>query len=102
MSIVKEILVLGRKENSMDIYMELDYIRGYIGDGHFEGEVDFSGEEEKDFQTLLRKDLNDEELTDEEIERLEGYKEEIIDSCKFVIDWYDIEELGYNWKDLLD
>lgn len=42
------------------------------------------------------------ELTDEEIDRLEGYKEEIIGSCELVIDWYDIEDTGdYYWEDCL-
>ena len=87
----------------MEINMELDYIRGYIKDVHFEGKVNFSGKEEEDFQMLLRKDLNDEELTDEEIDRLEGYKEEIIGNCELIIDWYDIEERGdYHWEDCLD
>lgn len=87
----------------MEINMELDYVRGYIKDAHFEGVVHFSKEEEEDFQALLRKDLNDEELTEEEIDRLEGYKEEIIDSCELVVDWYDIEDTGdYHWEDCLD
>ena len=87
----------------MEINMELDYIRGYIRDAHFEGKVNFSGKEEEDFQALLRKELNDEELTEEEIDRLEGYKEEIIGSCELVIDWYDIEDTGdYHWEDCLD
>ena len=87
----------------MEINMELGYVRGYIRDAHFEGKVNFSREEEEDFQALLRKDLNDEELTEEEIDRLEGYKEEIIDSCELVIDWYDIEDKGdYCWEDCLD
>ena len=87
----------------MNITMELGYVRGYIRDAHLEGDVDFSEEEEEDFQALLRKDLNDEELTEEEIDRLEGYKEEIICSCELVIDWYDIEDTGdYHWEDCLD
>jgi hypothetical protein len=83
--------------------MELDYVRGYIKDAHLEGEVNFSKEEEEDFQALLRKELNDEELTEEEIDRFEGYKEEILDNCELIIDWYDIEDIGdYHWEDCLD
>jgi hypothetical protein len=87
----------------MEINMELDYIRGSIRDAHFEGKVNFSEKEEEDFQTLLRKDLNDEELTDKEIDRLEGYKEDIIGNCELVIDWNDIEDTGdYHWEDCLN
>ena len=83
----------------MEICMELDYIRGYVRDGHLEGKVHFSEEEEKDFRTLLQKDLNEEELTDEEIDRLDGYKDEILDNCDVVIDWYDIEDRGdFHWE----
>ena len=86
----------------MNIYMDLDYIRGYVRDAHLEGDIDFSEEEEKDFQTLLKKELDDEELTNEENDRLEEYKEEIIDSCELVVDWYDIEDKGdYHWEDCL-
>lgn len=87
----------------MDIIMELDYITGCIKDAHLAGKVNFSGEEEEDFQTLLRKDLNEEELTDEEIDRLDNYKKEIIANCELVIDWYDIDLMGdYHWEDCLD
>lgn len=87
----------------MNIIMELDYIRGSIRDAHLAGKVEFSGKEEEDFQTLLRKDLNNEELTDEEIDRLEGYKEEIIGNCELIIDWYDIDDIDdFHWEDCLD
>ena len=87
----------------MNIYMDLDYIRGYVRDAHLEGDIDFSEEEEKDFQTLLKKELNDEELTNEENDRLEEYKDEIIDNCELVVDWYDIEDKGdYHWEDCLN
>lgn len=83
--------------------MDLDYVQGHIKDGHFEGKVNFSKEEEEDFQALLRKELNNEELTEEEIDKLEGYKEEIIGSCELVIDWYEIEDTDdYHWEDCLD
>ena len=87
----------------MDICMDIGYVIGGIRQAHFEGKVNFSKKEEEDFQVLLRKDLNGEELTDEEIDRLEGYKEEIIGSCELIIDWYDIEDTGdYHWMDCLD
>ena len=86
----------------MEINMDLDYITGRIKDAHLSGEVKFSRIEEEDFQTLLKKDLNEEELTEEEIDRLENYKEEIIASCELVIVWYDIDCMGdYHWEDCL-
>lgn len=86
----------------MEIYMDIDDIRGTINYGHLEGEVNFSEEEEKDFQTLLTKELDDEELTEEEDDRLEKYKEIIINHSQFIIDDYDIYNPGeYCWKDLL-
>lgn len=87
----------------MEIYMDINWIRGHLNYGHFEGDVDFSKEEEKDFQMLLAKDLNDEELTKEEQDRLEDYKETIIDSSHIVIDDYEIDDSGeYEWEDLLE
>jgi hypothetical protein len=83
--------------------MNMDYITGRVLDAHFEGKVRFSKEEEEDFRTLLKKELNYEELTKEENNRLEKYKKEIIDSCDLVLDWYDIEDTGeYHWEDCLD
>lgn len=87
----------------MEIYMDINWMRGHLNYGHFEGRVDFSEKEEKDFQMLLAKDLNDEELTEEEHDRLEDYKETILDRSHIVIDDYEIDDLGeYEWKDLLD
>lgn len=88
----------------MNIYMELDYVTGRIGDAHLEGFICFSKEEQEDFQILLKKeDSNEEELTDEEINRLNKYKEKILGNCEFIIDWYDIEDYGgYHWEDCID
>lgn len=83
--------------------MDMDYIRGYVRYGHIEGEINFTEEEEKDFKTLLRKELNYEELTDEETDRLDGYKEDIENHSSIVIDDWGIEDWGeYHWEDLLE
>jgi hypothetical protein len=103
MNIAKVVLVLGRKENNMKIFMYMDYIRGYLRYGHIEGEINFTEEEEKDFKTLLRKDLNNEKLTDEEADRLEGYKEDIEEHSDIVLDDWRAEDWGdYHWEELLD
>jgi len=87
----------------MNINMELDYIAGTVKDAHLGGTVRFSEEEEKEFKELLKKDLDDEPLTEEENDRLDNYKEEIIANCELIIDWYDIDLMGdYHWEDCLD
>ena len=87
----------------MEIYMDINWIKVRINYGHFEVEIDFSEEEEKDFQMLLAKDLNGEELTKEESDQLEGYKNVIISESNFILDDYEIDDLGeYEWKDLLE
>jgi len=86
----------------MKIWMDIDEINGYARYGHLEGEVDFSEEEEKDFQTLLKKEDNNEELTEEEQERLDNYKNDVEESCYPVVDDWEINEWnGLNWSDLL-
>ena len=88
----------------MKIWMDINEIDGYARFGHLEGEVDFSEEEEKDFQTLLKKEDNNEELTEEEKERLEHYKTDIEDSCyPPVIDDWEINSWGgIDWSDLFE
>ena len=87
----------------MEIYLDMDYIIGKITGGHLEGYINFSKEEKEEFQNLLSKDLNDEKLTVEEDEKLDSYKEEILEHCRFVLDDFEIEDTGeYTWKDLLD
>ena len=87
----------------MKIYMGLDYISGYLKSGHLEGGVDFSEEKEEDFQALLEKELNNEELTEEEMDRLNKYKKRIIGGCQIVVDDYKINDIGdYNWEDCLN
>ena len=86
----------------MKIWMDIDEINGYARYGHLEGEIDFSEKEEKDFQILLNKEENNEELTEEEQERLEHYKTKIEESCYPVIDDWEIDSWnGINWSDLL-
>lgn len=84
--------------------MDTDYLAGYLRYGHLEGDISWiTGEKEEDFKTLLKKELNDEELTEEEINRLEGYKEDILDNCTIVVDDYCINDIGeYHWEDCLN
>ena len=70
--------------------MDIDEINGHARYGHLEGEVNFSEEEEKDFQTLLKKEDNYEELTEEE------------SCCPVVDDWEINSWNGINWSDLLE
>ena len=87
----------------MKIWMDVDEIDAYARYGHLEGEVNFSAEGEKDFQILLKKENNGEELTEEEQERLENYKLDIEDSYCLVIDDWEINYWnGINWSDLLE
>ena len=89
----------------MKVFMYMDYIRAYARYGHIEGEVNFSEEEEKDFRTLLRKerDWDEEELTIEEQERLDNYKEDIRENCKLVVDDWNLDDCGdYHWEELLE
>ena len=51
----------------MKIYMDLGYLVGHLRFGHLEGEVPFSEEEEKEFKELLKKELDYEDLTKEEL-----------------------------------
>lgn len=85
----------------MKINLPIDYIFGYIRRGHLEGEIDMSFEEENDFKTLLTNEMYN-TLSKEEKERLENYKELIIDDCDIVIDNYDLEDWkGINWNKIL-
>jgi len=87
----------------MKVYMDTEYLVGHLEYGHLEGEVPFSPEEEEDFQNLLKKDLEDEPLTDEENDRLESYKEDVLSYTHIVVDDYCIDDVGeYYWKDCLD
>ena len=88
----------------MKIYMNVNYIRGRLRYGHLEGEVNFTEEEEKEFKTLLKKYLDGEDMTDEEYNKLEDYRDYIRDNAYsfFQVDDYEIDDLGeYEWKDLL-
>ena len=87
----------------MKVYMDAEYLMGHLNYGHLEGEVPFSSEEEKDFQNLLKKDLKDEPLSDEENDRLKNYKENILCYTHIVVDDYDLEDIGeYCWEDCLN
>jgi len=87
----------------MEIYMDTMYPRGDIWEAHLEGEIDFTEKEEADFKALLQKEVDGEELSDEEFTRLENYKEDIRNECNLVIDDFQINDFGtFVWKDLLD
>lgn len=88
----------------MKIYMDTDYLAGHLRYGHLEGDISWiTGEKEEDFKTLLKKELNDEELTEEEINRLEEYKEVILGNCDIIIDDYEIYDIGdCHWEECLD
>lgn len=86
----------------MKIDVSFEWLGGYLRSGHLEGEVDFTSEQEKEFKSLLLKEQNDEELTEEEESVLEDYKEYIYDCCDIVIDDYSIEDRGpAMWSDLI-
>ena len=87
----------------MIVCIDMDYIRGHLRYGHLEGNIDFSEEEEKDFKDLLKRKFHKEDLTEEELDRLDGYKEWIRDECCVVVDDWAIDDCGeYHWEDLLD
>lgn len=87
----------------MKIFMYMDYLRGHLRYGHLEGEINFTEEEERDFKTLLKKELNKEEITEEELDRLDGYKEDIRDCSNVIVDDWRIDDCGdYHWEELLD
>lgn len=87
----------------MKIYMDMDYIVGHLRYGHLEGEINFTEEQEKDFKTLLKKELNKEEITEEELDRLDGYKEDIRDCSVIIVDDWRIDDCGdYHWEELLE
>lgn len=87
----------------MKVFMYMDYIRGYLRYGHREGNVDFTEEEEKDFKNLLKRWINKDVLTEEELDRLDGYKEIIKDETTIKVDDWRIDDYGdYHWEELLE
>ena len=87
----------------MKVFMYMDYIRGHFRYGHLEGDVDFTEEEEKDFKSLLKKQINKDILTEEELDRLVGYKEIIKDETTVIIDDWRVDDCGdYHWEELLE
>lgn len=87
----------------MKVFMYMDYLRGHLRYGHLEGEINFTEEQERDFKTLLKKELNKEEITEEELERLDGYKEDIQERSVVIVDNWRIDDCGdYHWEELLE
>ena len=83
----------------MKVHLPVGYVMGYLRYGHFEGEVPFTKEEEEDFKKLL--EIDEGELTEEECDKLEHYKDMVDGYCELVIDDVDIEGYGdIEWKDL--
>ena len=86
----------------MRIEMDVMYVRATPCSAYLEGDIDFTEKEEKEFKTLLRKEIDEEELTDEEYDKLDNYKEEIRNCGHIVVeDWYLNDWGDYRWEDLL-
>lgn len=85
----------------MYVRMNMDYLRGHLRYGHKEGNVDFTLDQEEDFKNLLSKEINEETLTEEELDRLEEYKEIIIDETDLIVDDWEVDDCGdYQWGDI--
>ena len=81
----------------MKIYINVGHIIAE-GDGHIEGKINFTKEEEKEFKMLIKKNLID--LTEEECNKLEKYKKEIILNTIMRIDNYNILDYDdLHWED---
>ena len=86
----------------MKINLPVDYVMGHLRYGHLEGEIELNPEAEKEFKELLKRDLNGEDLTDEEWDKLQGYKKSILDECMIVVDDYEIDKWGeVDWREFL-
>jgi len=83
--------------------MDMDYMIGHLRYGHVEGKVDFTEEEEKEFKELLKKEENFESLTEEESDKLEDYKETLLEHAIIKVDDYEIDDYGeFHWEDLFE
>ena len=83
-------------------YMDIGYMVGHLRYGHLEGTVNLTEEEEKEFRVLLNKESNMEELTSEEEDLLDDYKERVLEQCGVVVDDYELDDYGdFCWEDLL-
>lgn len=82
--------------------MGIGYMVGHLRYGHLEGVVNLIEKEEKEFRILLNKEFNAEELTSEEQDLLDDYKEQVLEQCIFVVDDYELDDCGdFCWEDLL-
>lgn len=87
----------------MRVRMGIGYMVGHLLYGHLEGVVNLTEKEEKEFRILLDKEFNVEELTSEEQDLLDDYKERVLEQCKIVVDDYELYDYGdFSWEDLLD
>lgn len=84
----------------MKIYLDVDTMHGRPLYGHLEGEIDFSEEDEKDFLALLEKERkNEEELTEDEADRLQNYKDDILYYSYPVVDDWEFDSYdGVDWE----
>ena len=86
----------------MKIHMGIGYMVGHLRYGHLEGTVNLTKEEEKEFKILLNKEFDAEELTSEEQDLLDDYKERVLEQCEYVVDDYELDDYGdFSWEDLL-
>lgn len=81
--------------------MDIGYMVGHLR-GHVEGDIDFTKEQEEEFQMLLKKEFNEEDLTFLEQDILDLYKKRILDDCEIIIDDYELDNCDdFSWEDLL-
>ena len=88
----------------MKINLPIDYIAGHLRYGHFEGEIDLTKEEIKDFKDLLEIEYDEARtLSDEDANRLDEYKEKVLDNCELIIDSYRVDDRGdIYWEELMN
>ena len=87
----------------MKFYMDMDYMVGHLRYGHIEGDIDFTEEEIKEFKELLKKDVQWDSLTEEESDKLEVYKERVLEHGSIKVDDYELDDYGgFHWEDLFE
>lgn len=87
----------------MKFYMDMDYMVGRLRYGHIEGDIDFTEEEIKEFKELLKKDVQWDSLTEEESDKLDVYKERVLEHGSIKVDDYELYDYGeFHWEDLFE